>query len=89
MQHFPDPALDEAPDAPDWRDSLPDVPHTWRGLALSVAALVLGRMAWGIIRRRPLAFPLAVPLFAVAVLSAWGGAVHLAGGQKYDDQVWH
>ena len=32
--------------------------------------------------------PLALPLAALAFLSAWAAAIHLTGGEKYDDHPW-
>jgi hypothetical protein len=32
--------------------------------------------------------PLALPLAVIAVLGAWASAIHLTGGEKFDDHPW-
>lgn len=86
---FPDPTLEEAEESTHWRNRIPSFGLAWRGLALGGASLVALRAASSLVRRNVLYLPLALPLVVVSLLCAWGSAIHLAGGQRYDDQTWH
>jgi hypothetical protein len=49
--------------------------------ALAAAVLSLQKLGW-------LATPLAGVLGVSAVLSLWAGAIHVTGGEKFDDHPW-
>lgn len=68
--------------------SFPGFPYLWRAAGLGLASWYSARMAFRLLRRTPLALPVALPFAAFAFLGAWGTLVLLAGGQQYDDHPW-
>jgi hypothetical protein len=86
---FPDPTPSESEEPGGWGQYLPSPEHRWRGVVLAGAALAGARVTIRMVRKSPLLLPAALPVAGVALLCAWGSAVHFAGGQKYDDQAWH
>jgi len=83
--------------APEWpakpgtaepRRLIPEWPMLWRGLGLAGLAIAL---LWAAISSLRLTWFLA-PVSAVfgigAVLSAWASAIHLTGGERFDDHPW-
>jgi hypothetical protein len=72
--------------APSVRPLLPAFPMLWRGVALlgvTVASLAGARAS--LRAGRPLA-PFAPPLALAGLLSGWAAAIHLTGGEKFDDR---
>lgn len=65
---------------------IPEFPMLWRGLAL--AGVAAGALTGAVLaaRHSPLLAFSAAPLASVAgVLAAWAAAIHLTGGEKFDD----
>ena len=71
------------------RRLIPEGPLLVRGLALLAvtAAAILG-LAAAIQKAGWLAIPLAPVLVLTAVLSTWSAAIHLTGGERFDDHPW-
>jgi hypothetical protein len=77
------------PAPPTPRQLVPDRAGFVRGLALAAlaggtllgAGAALQRLGW-------LASPLAAALGGAGLLSAWAAAIHLTGGEKFDDHPW-
>lgn len=71
---------------PQPRRVIPEFPMLWRGLAF--AGLAAGAVAGAVLAARQsvaLAVP-AVPLGGViALFAAWAAAIHLTGGENFDD----
>lgn len=77
------------PAPPEPRRVLPERQLLWRGLALAgvaVAALAGVRAA----RRGPLlvSLPAGAVLALMALLAGWAAAIHLTGGEWFDDHPW-
>lgn len=64
---------------------LPPWPMLWRGMALAGMAAALGLLGVRAVRWSLLAAPAGVVLGVGAVLAAWGAAIHLTGGERFDD----
>ena len=77
------------PAPPEPKRILPEWPMLWRGLALAAAgvALLAGE---GALTRRSLGIGLlALPVLGLAGgLCAWAAAIHLTGGERFDDHKW-
>lgn len=73
------------PSEMDTRGPIPEWPLLWRGLAFAVMALVALRGAIQAARWSWVAWPLAAVLGLASLLSAWAAAIHLTGGEKFDD----
>jgi hypothetical protein len=80
---------EEPIEARTWRDAVPPFPFLWRAVALGVVSFLAGRTAVSMLRKSPWLFPAAIPMAVFSLLTAWGSAVHFAGGQQFDDQAWH
>ena len=76
------------PAPPEPRRLLPPFEMLIRGLGLGALALASGAGVRESLRHGPWFAPLALPLAAVAFLSAWAAAIHLTGGEKFDDHPW-
>ncbi len=77
------------PAPPEPKRLLPEWPLLSRGLALAAAAGAAWAAAGWLVRRAPLAGSLpAVGLAGVGALFAWAAAIHLTGGEKFDDHPW-
>ncbi|MBE7518973.1 MAG: hypothetical protein HS107_06965 [Thermoflexaceae bacterium] len=65
---------------------VPEFPMLWRGLAFAGIAAGAAVGAVMAVRQAPL---LAIPVAPVAgfagVLAAWAAAIHLTGGERFDD----
>lgn len=74
----------------------PGVPRRWhenpllpQGLGLAFLALVPLLALRAIARSAPwVGILLAPALLAVSALAAWAAAIHLTGGEKFDDHPW-
>ncbi|MBI5948007.1 MAG: hypothetical protein HY875_07710 [Chloroflexi bacterium] len=65
---------------------IPEMPMLWRGLAFAGGALLALRMArWAVRGSLLIGKPVALGFLGAAVLSAWASAIHLTGGEKFDD----
>lgn len=73
------------PSQMDTRGPVPEWPLLWRGLALGGLALCAAWAGIRAVRWSWLALPLGVVCAVVAVLAAWASAIHLTGGEKFDD----
>ncbi|MGE5597218.1 MAG: hypothetical protein ACM3S1_14435 [Hyphomicrobiales bacterium] len=76
------------PAPPESRQLIPEWPMLWRGLGL--AGLTLG-LLWAAlqgIRASWLLAPVTLVLAIGGVLAAWAAAIHLTGGEKFDDHPW-
>jgi hypothetical protein len=67
---------------------VPEPPLLVRGLALAGLALAAGWSAVQVGRTSWLLAPVAMFLGAAALLSGWAAAIHLTGGEKFDDHPW-
>ena len=77
------------PAPPEPRRLLPEWPLLSRGLALGAAAATLLAGSALAVRRGPLtAVAIAPAMTVVAALFAWAAAIHLSGGEKFDDHRW-
>ena len=72
------------------RRLVPERPMLLRGLALAGLAAGAAFGAYGSIQKAGwLAALTTAPVLAVAsILAAWAAAIHLTGGEKYDDHPW-
>ena len=64
---------------------MPAADQIVRGAALAGAAAGAGWLGLSAIRLHWLFAPVALLLGATAALSAWAAAIHLTGGEKFDD----
>jgi hypothetical protein len=85
----------EADDAPGgtegrgWARIREDFPLLLRGVALLAAALGAALLALRCARASAVpGLAASGPLTLVAALMAWAAAVHLTGGEKFDDHAW-
>ncbi|HEY4669327.1 MAG TPA: hypothetical protein VIH05_06095 [Tepidiformaceae bacterium] len=77
------------PAPPEPRHLLPPWPIFLRGVGLFAMALTLLAFAWKVVRLSLLlGAPVALVLGAGGLLAAWGAAIHLTGGEKFDDHPW-
>ena len=77
------------PAPPEPKRLLPEWPLLSRGLALAGGAAGSWASAAWLIRRAPVAGGLAaVGMAGIGVLFAWAAAIHLTGGEKFDDHRW-
>lgn len=71
------------------RRLIPERPLLVRGLALlAIAVAALAGIVGSFQKAGWLAIPLAPLLALVAVLGAWAAAIHLTGGERFDDHPW-
>ena len=77
------------PAPPEAKRLLPGWPMLWRGLALGGAGLACLGAEGALLRKftvvGAVALPLAVGVFG---LFAWAAAIHLTGGERFDDHKW-
>ena len=72
-----------APAEPRWR-----VPHPAmlvRGVCLALMAVATGWLGVGVAQKNWVFAPASLVLAAVSLLAAWAAAIHLTGGEKFDD----
>lgn len=72
-----------APPEPRFRPPPPD--QVGRGIALGALAVGAGWLALAAARTHWLLAPVTLVFAAAGVLSAWAAAIHLTGGEKFDD----
>lgn len=72
-----------APPEPRWR--MPQRPMLVRGVGLAALAATAGWLGFAGARTSWLFAPLTIGLGAVSFLAAWAAAIHLTGGEKFDD----
>jgi hypothetical protein len=65
--------------------ALPPAPMLWRGVALGVLAGGLALAGVQLVRASLATAPVALVLGAGAVLAAWAAAIHVTGGERFDD----
>jgi hypothetical protein len=65
--------------------TLGPAPLLWRGAALAGLAVGLGVAAVQLVRASVLLLPAGLVLGAGAVLAAWAAAIHITGGERFDD----
>ena len=81
--------FEHEPAPPEPRQLIPDPGGFVRGLAL--LALGIGGFAGGVASVQKagwLATPLAAVLGACGVLATWAAAIHITGGERFDDHPW-
>lgn len=76
------------PAPPDPKRILPEWPMLWRGAGLAGMALALGWAAVQGVRTSWLLAPVSLALAGGGVLAAWAAAIHLTGGERFDDHPW-
>lgn len=77
------------PVPPEPKRLLPERPLLVRGLGLAALAGTLGFAGFRVFRSHAVlgALP-ALVLEAGALLAAWAAAIHLTGGERFDDHPW-
>lgn len=80
--------LPHDPAPPEPRRVLPPGEMLARGLALLGLAAALLFAAWSLAQRSILLAPLGLLAAGGAGLAAWGAAIELTGGEKFDDHPW-
>lgn len=70
------------------RHALPHFALLWRGAAFLALALVSLLGAWKVVSVSWVLAPLALVLGTAGLLAAWAAAIHLTGGEKFDDHPW-
>lgn len=73
------------PAPPEPRFQLPSAESAVRGLALAGLAAGAGWAAISAVRATLALVPVSALLGAVSLLAAWAAAIHLTGGEKFDD----
>jgi len=73
------------PAPPEPRFRVPPADQLVRGTGLAAAALGTAWLALAALRANWLLAPVAAGLGALGALSAWAAAIHLTGGEKFDD----
>lgn len=81
--HHDVPPHDPAPPEPRFR--LPERGMVIRGAGFTAAAGALGWLALSGIQKSWLLAPVSAVLGLAGALAAWAAAVHLTGGEKFDD----
>ncbi|PFG72957.1 hypothetical protein [Tepidiforma thermophila] len=65
--------------------TLGPAPLLWRGAGLALLGLGLGLGAVQLLRWSVLLLPASLVLGGGAVLAAWAAAIHITGGERFDD----
>ena len=73
------------PAPPEPRFVMPAPDQLARGVALAGLAAGAGWLAFSTLRAHWLLAPASAVLGLAATLSAWAAAIHLTGGEKFDD----
>lgn len=77
------------PAPPEPRHLLPPWPVFIRGVGLLAMALTFIALAWKALRvSLILGAPFSLVLAVSGFLAAWAAAIHLTGGEKFDDHPW-
>lgn len=78
-----------APAPPEPRHFLPPWPIFIRGAGLLAVAATLFAIAWKAVRLSLiLGAPISLVLGVTGLLAAWAAAIHLTGGERFDDHPW-
>ena len=89
MQPPPGHGLPHEPSPPEPRRLIPERPMLVRGVALlAIAVAALASLFGATQKTRWFGVLLAPPLVLTAVLAAWAAAIHLTGGERFDDHPW-
>lgn len=73
------------PAPPEPRFQPPSVEMVVRGAALAGVAVAAGWGALSAMRTSTLLAPVSAVLTVVSILAGWAAAIHLTGGEKFDD----
>jgi hypothetical protein len=77
------------PAPPEQRRIIPEWPMLSRGLGMAAAAFMAFAAIGFIARRSAPAGAVLGPVLAIAgLLFTWAAAIHLTGGEKFDDHPW-
>lgn len=77
--------MPHAPAEPEPRKLLPEPDALARGVALAGVAVVSGWAAMSSLRASWLLTPVAAVFGGASLLAGWAAAIHLTGGEKFDD----
>ena len=73
------------PAPPEKRRLVAETPLLARGVALGALAVGAGWLGIAALQKSALFAPLAAALGIVAALAGWAAAIHVTGGEKFDD----
>ena len=77
------------PAPPEARRLVPEGPLLLRGLALVAVAVASLAALVAIFQKAALLGALLAPVLGLtALIAAWSAAIHLTGGQRFDDHPW-
>jgi hypothetical protein len=77
------------PAPPEQRRIIPEWPMLSRGLGMAATAVTLiAAIAFIARKSAPVAVALGPVLGAAGFLFAWAAAIHLSGGERFDDHPW-
>ncbi|MBK6317305.1 MAG: hypothetical protein IPI85_03530 [Dehalococcoidia bacterium] len=79
------PGVPHEPAPREQRRLIAEPPLLGRGLGLGLVAVGAGWLAVSMVRANALLVPLAAAVGTVSVLAGWAAAVHVTGGEKFDD----
>jgi len=86
---WPEAEAHHAPSEPEPRRIIPERAMLWRGLALLGLALGAFAGARSAAPKSPWLGATVAPVLGLAgMLAAWAAAIHLSGGEKFDDNPW-
>ena len=77
------------PVPPEVKRLLPEWAMLWRGLALGAAGVACFLAEGQLVRKSAFIGAVVLPVLATAAaLFAWAAAIHLSGGERFDDHKW-
>lgn len=85
MSIDPHAEMPHEPAPPEPRKLLPEPEALVRGVGLAGVAVAAAWLARASFRANWLLTPVAAVFVAVGILAGWAGAIHLTGGEKFDD----
>ncbi|WP_322796380.1 hypothetical protein [Tepidiforma sp.] len=65
--------------------AVPPAALLWRGAGLLGLGAGLGWLGWRLVRASLLSAPAGLALIGGGLLAAWAAAIHLTGGEQFDD----
>ncbi len=81
--------LPHEPAPPEPRRLVPERPMLVRGLALLALAVAALAALIGVFQKAAVLGVIVAPVFGLtALLAVWAAAIHLTGGQRFDDHPW-